>query len=107
MKKRREHKEVIISILRLINKETNGIGKTNLMYSSNLSCKDFKKYSDLFLQRGLIEIKEVRWNSVKVRSKTKKRIFLTNLGRQFLSEYERLNNGLIKLEEKFLKWASF
>ena len=83
MVKKRERLEIINDILTEIDKKKI-IGPTKLLYSTNLSPQMFKEYIEELLTKKFID--EERGE--------KRKIFLTNKGKKFLSEYIIIENTI-------------
>ena len=73
----------------LLTSAYDGSRKTRLIYRCNLSLSQFKKYVDFLIEGGLLK-KRVEGKRVEV-------YYITERGKTFLKDYERIMETLIKL----------
>ena len=81
IEKRRGKLEIIADILRSIQNKEGRIKPTHLLYKSNLSHAKLKEYTEMLLEKGMIEEKEV---------KGRKMISMKEQGHKFLLEFDRI-----------------
>jgi len=80
--KKRGPIEIIFNILESIYKsDTDGIGKTSIMYSSNLNWKQLEEYMNYLLDVGLIEERCLNGSS---------KFFLTRKGFSAIEHFNKL-----------------
>lgn len=98
MNRKRGKLEIIKDILGAISLNRNII-TTKLLYKSNLSIPSFKNYTNLLIERKLIECKILpgrkNLNKEKI-TKGHKTFNLTELGRQYLEDYKAIEMFLEK-----------
>jgi len=83
--KRRSRLEIIANILEVASRPR-GVGKTHIMFQSNLSNELVQEYLNFVVEKKLVD--------VTVRSKSR-RFFKTNdRGREYIEKFRELNNIL-------------
>jgi predicted transcriptional regulator len=82
------HRSRIEIIACILNKATKEVRKTHILYSCNLSFKQFKVYLDLLVDRGLMNSKKVTKSKIEL-------LKTTDEGLEFLKAYRKLK-GLIE-----------
>jgi len=84
MKKKRSQLDVIRDMLAAIQEKGGRIKPTHLLYKSNLSYKMMQEYLNILKERGLVLDEESK------RDAEKRELVITDKGRQFLFEYNRM-----------------
>ena len=79
--KRRGKLEIIHDMLSSIQNKGGQIKPTHLLYKSNLSHSKMKEYLEELIQKGMVK---------EVYEKDKKMFVITDKGREFLMEFERI-----------------
>lgn len=84
---RRSRLELVFDILLAIQEKGGEIKPTHLMYKSNLSHKLLQRYVDELVEKEFIRIEEI---IMKKRKQPAKKVFITDKGLGFLSEFRRM-----------------
>jgi predicted transcriptional regulator len=71
----------------ILDKANSKAKKTHIMYSCNLSFKQFQVYLDLLIESGLIDLQKAEESEVEI-------LKTTNDGRSFLEAYRKLKTFL-------------
>ena len=90
--KKRTKYEIIYNMLSVASE---GAKKTWLMYKSNLSYEEYKKYLNLLLEKDLM----YQDNKTRLFFLTEKGLILYNELQQYISVQDRLNEHLIKIKD--------